>query len=607
MNEPATVSDAAVQAVETADAAAVARSLGGHLDLLAAMASEFASSRNLDATLDSALQMITAYVGAEGGALFMLDEAQENLRCQACVGATEITGLTIRADQGIVGRSVQTDEGVIVRDVANDPNHFKGVDEQTGFTTKSIVCAPMSIKGQKVGAIELINKVAHDDDRSGRGGQEGLFDDQDLMLLSTLSTSAAMAVLNTRMAEALVEQERVKREIELAAEIQRSLLPEAGAAAKAGVFGLNVPARTVSGDFYDHFVLDDGRVGFSLGDVSGKGMNAALMMAKAISLYRCLGKSILSPARLLDVINTEICETATRGMFITLVGGIYDPATGVVTLANAGHEPPLLRTADGVFKALEADAPPLGILLNPGSEEAFPEVQLHLEGGALYIVTDGVTEGYTDSAAKKELGGEGLKAILSDTADRAPMDRLRAVASALEPGPDGLRDDLTALVVDDAEAHRARAGLDRRPDWSDEPMTPVKLVRLRAPSAAASLKMIRAGVHAAALEVGFSDIAAHDVMLAVDETCQNVIRHAYGGRDDGSMVIDVERHGHRFVVFVRDYAPPIDVDKVQPRDLNDVRPGGLGTHLIREIMDEVEFLDPPADGGNIVKMSKVIL
>lgn len=595
-------SDLAVtkDAVENADPVAVARSLGGHLDLLAAMASEFASSRNLDATLCSAVEMITAYVGAEGGALFMLDEAQENLRCQACVGATEITGLTIRADQGIVGRSVQTDTGIIVRDVQNDPNHFKGVDEQTGFTTRSIVCAPMSIKGQKVGAIELINKVGKDD------GGDGLFDEQDLMLLSTLSTSAAMAVLNTRMAEALVEQERVKREIELAAEIQRSLLPEPGTAAQAGVYGLNVPARTVSGDFFDHFVLEDGRVGFSLGDVSGKGMNAALMMAKAISLYRCLGKSILSPARLLNLINAEICETATRGMFVTLVGGIYDPATGVVTLANAGHEPPLVRSRDGSYQALEADAPPLGILVNPGSEEAFPEVQMHLDGGALYIVTDGVTEGYTDSATKTELGVDGLKAILDEMSDKAPMDRLRAVASALEPGPNGLRDDLTAVVIDDVAGKQMRDGTEKPAGAADEPMTPVKLVRLRAPSAAVSLKMIRAGVRAAAVEAGFSDIAAHDVMLAVDETCQNVIRHAYGGRDDGSIVIDIERHGNRFVVFVRDYAPPIDVDKIQPRELDDIRPGGLGTHLIREIMDEVEFLEPPADGGNILRLAKVI-
>jgi len=568
--------------------------ISGHLDLLAEMAASFASTQDLNATLKSAVEMITTYVGAEGGALFMLDQAGQKLRCHASVGETEITGLIIGAEQGIVGRSVQTDTGVIVRDVANDPDFYAGVDEQTGFTTKSIVCAPMSVRGEKIGAIELINKDHGD----------GLFANDDLTLLATLSASAAMAVINARMAEALVEQERVKREIELAAEIQRSLLPAAGSHADSGVVGLNVPARTVSGDFFDYFMLEDGRIGFSLGDVSGKGMNAALMMAKTISLYRCLGKAIHSPGRLLSLINTEVCETATRGMFVTLVGGIYDPTTGIVRLANAGHEPPLFRTADGVYTSLEAEAPPIGIMMNPGSEEPFPEMDIQLDGGALYVVTDGVTEGY--KADKTELGLEGLKDILNEKADSAPLERLVMLAAVLEPGPEGLRDDLTAIIVDDAAAKKTRAQDPKAKAVSHEPMKPVKLMRMRVPSTATSLKLVRSGVLASSQQAGFSDIAAHDIVLALDEALQNVIRHAYDGRDDGSIVIDIERHGPKLVFFVRDYAPPINVDKVRPRDLDDVKPGGLGTHLIREIMDEVEFLPPPADGGNILRLAKVI-
>ena len=131
-------------------------------------------------------------------------------------------------------------------------------------------------------------------------------------------------------------------------------------------------------------------------------------------------------------------------------------------------------------------------------------------------------------------------------------------------------------------------------------------MRMRLPSTATSLKLVRSGVLASSQQAGFSDIAAHDIVLALDETLQNVIRHAYYGREDGSIVVDVERHGQKLVFFVRDFAPPIDVEKVQPRALDDIRPGGLGTHLIREIMDEVEFLPPPADGGNILRLAKVI-
>ena len=226
--------------------------ISDHLELLADMGQDFAASLNIEKTLMRAIERITRHVGAAGGALFLLDEAGETLRCQASVGATEITGLTLRSDEGIVGRCVQENLGEIVRDVAADPNFQKSVDDRTGFTTRSILCAPMSVKDQRIGAIELVNK---------RGG-DGLFAESDLHLLQSLSASAALAILNARMAKALVEQERVRRELELAAEIQRSLLPDSRPGTYP-VHGVNVPARTVSGDFYDFFPSGDGRICFN--------------------------------------------------------------------------------------------------------------------------------------------------------------------------------------------------------------------------------------------------------------------------------------------------------------------------------------------------------
>ncbi|NQV82247.1 MAG: GAF domain-containing protein, partial [Rhodospirillales bacterium] len=232
-----------------------------HLELLSVMGRDFASTLDIEASLKRAIEHITNYVDAEGGALFMLDDEGRTLRCHASVGPTEITGLTLKSDQGIVGRCVQSNASEIIRDVTKDADFHGGIDEKTGFTTRSILCAPMSVKDECLGAIELINK---------RGG-DGLFADSDLHLLQAMSASAAMAIINARMAEALVEQERLARELELAAEIQRSLLPDPGDEGFP-IVGINHPARTVSGDFYDFFPLDDGRLCFNLGDVSGKGM-----------------------------------------------------------------------------------------------------------------------------------------------------------------------------------------------------------------------------------------------------------------------------------------------------------------------------------------------
>lgn len=548
-----------------------------HLGLMVELGAEFAATGDVEATLAKAVELITRSLDAAGGALFMLDVRAGRLRCEACWGATAIEGLEIAADAGIVGRCVQQNRGEIVRDVAKDPDFFGGVDAKTGFTTRSILCAPMSVKDERIGAIELVNK---------RGG-DGLFTEADLSVLSGLAASAAMAVINARQAEALVEQERVRRELELAAEIQRSLLPSPRPEPFA-VHGTNTPARAVSGDFYDFFELPDGRICFNLGDVSGKGINAALLMAKTASIYRCLGRTIPEPGRLLARVNAEICETATRGMFVTMVGGIYDPAAGTVRIANAGHEPPLLRRPDGSYTAFAADSPPLGIVPPFDPDETLPETEIALAGGTLYVFTDGITEGYTATGAM--LGVDGLKALLDANAHMPTADRIDAVAGSLRHGGRPLRDDLTLLAVSDGSAASEAEGL-------------LRLVFAARPD---ELKRVRGAMAAALSAAGFDAGFVGDVVLVVDEACQNVIRHAYGGDPTGEAVLEMRREDGDLIITLRDFAPSVDPAKVKPRDLDDIRPGGLGTHFMQEIMDSVEFLPPSGHGGNVLRMVKRI-
>ena len=322
--------------------------LKGHLELLARMSGHLAVTLNIEDTIQKALELIVSYVSAEAGSLFLLDDNGTQLICKASVGPVDVSGLTLKSDEGIVGQCVTANESNMVRDVSTDPGFAQSVDAVTGFHTRSILCTPMSVQGVCIGAIELINKK----DKSL------LFSEPDLMMLKTLASAAALAIRNARMAEELVEQERVSRELELASEMQRSLLPEA-LPAPFPVHGVNLPAHEVSGDFYDFYELGDGRIYFSLGDVSGKGMDAALLMSKTASLFRCLGKTIDEPAKLLVTINRELCETAIHGMFVTMVCGILDPASGNIKLANAGHEPPLVHDAEGNFSAIPASAPPL--------------------------------------------------------------------------------------------------------------------------------------------------------------------------------------------------------------------------------------------------------
>ena len=561
--------------------------LAESLELLADMGRDFARSLDIEVTLQSALTRITEYLGAEGGALFLLEDDETTLNCQCCVGAANITGLTLRSDHGIIGRCVQNNAGDIVRDVASDPSFDGSVDTKTGFTTRSILCAPLSVKAERIGAIELINKH----------GGDGLFDDSDLTLLQVLCSSAALAILNARMASELVEQEKTKRELELAAEIQRSLLP-AEPIGPYPIWGLNIPARTVSGDFYDFFELEDGRISFCLGDVSGKGINAAMLMAKTASLYHCLGKTETRPGKLLARLNEEICDTATRGMFVTLVGGIYDPKSMTARIANAGHEPPLKRTPEGLYESFEAEAPPLGIAVAIIPEDGYPEFDIRLDGGALYLFSDGVTEGKL--ANGKMLGADGVCKILDENSDMSLAKRLRSVVAGLDRGGD-LHDDITILVIDSRteELSTGQGGGKYAPA---APIVP--RLEYAIPARAARLRDVRHAVRRFLEDLGYDGTHVPDIVLIIDEACQNIIRHGYGGDSDQWIEIEVALEDFGLVILLRDFADPVDAAEIEPRDLDDVRPGGLGVHFMREIMDEISYLPREGDYGNILRMVK---
>ncbi len=133
-----------------------------------------------------------------------------------------------------------------------------------------------------------------------------------------------------------------------------------------------------------------------------------------------------------------------------------------------------------------------------------------------------------------------------------------------------------------------------------------RALELRFPAEPRELKTVRAAVKREALEAGCPEDAALDVMMAVDEACQNIIRHAYGGGGKGDIVLRIERSAGALVFSLVDFAPRIDPARVKPRDLDDVRPGGIGTHLIHEVMDSAEFLEPPPGCGNLLKMVKRI-
>jgi len=232
----------------------------------------------------------------------------------------------------------------------------------------------------------------------------------------------------------------LNRELATAREIQQSLLPRP-TDEWFPIVGINIPARELSGDFYDYFRLPDGRICFTLGDVSGKGAYAALLMAKTCSLFRCLGKLIDRPGELLARINNEICETNVRGMFVTMIAGLLDPVRKTVKLVNAGHPPALLFCSGGKLDKVEAQAPPLGIV----PDSSFPVATVELGSGSLYLFSDGLTEGRIEDG--QCLGLRGMAQLVVALDNKPPAEVLKLITGRITDCGMPLRDDLTVMIV----------------------------------------------------------------------------------------------------------------------------------------------------------------
>jgi phosphoserine phosphatase RsbU/P len=399
--------------------------------LFAELADGFARTLDLEATMRTALVRIAAHLEAEAASLFLLEKDGKELHCCHCVGPVDITGLRIDARHGIVGRSVRERESVMVRDVRLHPDFAASVDAGTGFETRSLLCAPLMLADQCLGAVELVNKRSAD----------GLFDARDQYLLTMFASAAAMSVRNARLAVELMERDRIRREIDLAREIQERLLPRPSP--DLPVTGLNLAADGVSGDFFDFQRVGNNRCYFGLGDVSGKGMNAALLMAQACGLLRCLARSIDDPSELLARVNHELVQSASRGMFVSVTVGMLDLGTGEILLANAGHPPALLRHGSGDWEVLESDAPPLGIL----EVLECPARQLQLADGALYLYSDGLLEARQNG---RPLGVAGLSRLIGQVSGVKREARLPTLVERLRGEGGGWSDDLTVLVVEEA-------------------------------------------------------------------------------------------------------------------------------------------------------------
>ena len=249
---------------------------------------------------------------------------------------------------------------------------------------------------------------------------------------------------NKMALENLQKEAKLLKERELAGGVQKSLFPDISKFENF-VYARNIPARDVSGDYFDVISVGQDEYYFTLADVSGKGVKAGMYMAKASSTFRTLSNLSFPLEKVVYLVNNEIVEAKFKGMFVTAVFGKFNVKTKEVTFVNAGHESIMVVDKDKNFEFIKSELPPIGII-KYFAESMVKSKTINLNEKSFIVYTDGVTEGYLENG--QELGAEGVERIVKDIDDITPKKIVDSIASELSWGIDKLRDDITCLALD---------------------------------------------------------------------------------------------------------------------------------------------------------------
>ncbi len=389
----------------------------------------------LDDLLPEILDVARRVMQAEASSLFLVDDKGD--LCLAVArnseGGTPAARVTVPRGRGIAGWVLEHRSTLLVPDAYSDPRFYSDVDKKSGYKTRSILCAPLLTGDTEIGVLQVLNPIRKD-----------AFGDSDIDPFNAYANLCAIAIDKLRAMDRLRASELADQQLSLAREIQNSFLPQSLPELPALSFAsMYRPAHNVGGDFYDVLQLGEDEIYFVIGDVSGKGVPAALMMAQSLSLFRQTVKPGIPPGEVLSKWNVALFGHTVQGMFITATVGRIIPSSHRVDLATAGHCPPFrVRPSADAQERRVAAGPPLGILddVRYSSEE----VALELDDWLVFF-TDGLIESF--DSANALLQKAGVQSLLAHRFGSA-----REVVNALDQGEAAHRqavephDDLTVLV-----------------------------------------------------------------------------------------------------------------------------------------------------------------
>ncbi len=354
--------------------------------------------------LTEIMEVARRVMRAEGSALILLDEPSGELRlvvARSADGEVLSAHQTVPRQASVAGWVFEHGESALIPDAYADPRFYAGVDRNTGYRTRAILCVPLCRRGKPIGVLQVLNPLGKD---------RPSFDAADQDALESFANLAATAIEKLRFLEEQRSRARFEQEMSIATEIQKSFLPAALPIRTDLAFAAQYrPALDVGGDFYDVFEVGPDELFFVVGDVAGKGVPAALLMAQSLSILRLILTPGLSPGDALVRWNENLCRRSLRGLFVTALLGRIVPSLRQVETASAGHCPPWIVRGGRADECVVANGPPLAIL--PSATYASNTLSLARHEW-LTVYTDGLTESRGADGEGEQLGSLGARRLL---------------------------------------------------------------------------------------------------------------------------------------------------------------------------------------------------
>lgn len=336
--------------------------------------------------------------------------------------------LHLKVGQGVVGWVAKTGKSVLIADVGSDERYIR-----LRPRTASEIAVPIKAGEEIIGVFNL------------ESDQKNAYDEDNLDLVEAFASQAAVTIERARLHEEALEKRRLEGELSIARQIQTTFLPKGDPQVKGfDIAGMNIPSSEVGGDFFDFVKIVENQLGVAIADVSGKGIPAALIMAAFRASLKAEILNNYAIRTIFQKVNRLLFESVEREMYVTAVYGVLDTKNRVLTFSNAGHNPPILRRADGSIEYLSEGGVALGVL----ESSTYEERPLSLfSGDVLILYTDGVTEAF--SPGGEEFGVDRLVEVINENYELSARDLLNEIYERVQDftSDSAQLDDLTMVAI----------------------------------------------------------------------------------------------------------------------------------------------------------------